>query len=121
MYQNQVNPFRILPIIYCFLFILLILSEKIFLKTNFYEKVFSNSIILLIFLLIEFALFGANTADGSLVINGVQGRYFIPILFVIPLLISKNKINIKNKNIIFEIGFIINIFVLLTMFNAFII
>jgi len=50
------------------------------------------------------------TKPNATVIDGLQSRYFIPIIPLLLILISNNiiKINIKNENLIYVILFIIS-------------
>lgn len=60
-----------------------------------YEKIIVFIICISVIGLVEVALFSSWTHYGSMIIEGVQGRYFIPILPMIVLLLRNNKIKIN--------------------------
>lgn len=62
---------------------------------NIYQKGLVSILIVSVIILIEIALFSTWTHYGSSVIEGVQGRYFIPILPLIILLIRNNHLRLK--------------------------
>ena len=105
--------------------ILLIISP--FLEKNKYffnkkEKVIINIIVFLIFNFILGAMYLTWTSVGANVIEGVQGRYFIPIIFLTLLtLVMHNKhIEFKHTNIIyFFIILLINANSLYSIYLAF--
>lgn len=119
-YQRQVNPAGILPIIYLFIFIFSYLSESTNIKLKKFEKVFSGLIGTLIFMLIMYALYAAAQKNKTMFINGVQGRYFIPIMWLAPIFKGTNKIEIKNYSLINMACIFINICIILTIFVSFI-
>lgn len=121
LYQCQVVPFEILSIIYALLFIISLLNEKSNIEIRNINKIITGCIMLLIFVLIEYALASGNTENNAALINGVQGRYFLPILILVPFFVKNKKLKIKNYNIIFSIAMLINLYVLLTMFVTFMI
>lgn len=96
------GPFAIkLPKIYSVLitlFALLILvdgSEKIFRK--WLDWIFALTAFLVPIIGIFLALFISWTPVGYLVISGVQGRYFIPVLLLLPALLGNFRKNKNNK------------------------
>lgn len=119
-YQRQVNPAGILPIIYLFIFIFSYLSESSNIKLEKFEKVYSGLIGTLIFMLIMYALYAAAQKNRTMFINGVQGRYFIPIMWLAPIFMNKNKIEIKDYSLINTVCVLINICIILTIFVSFI-
>lgn len=119
-YQRQVNPAAILPVIYLFIFVFSYLSESSNIKLEKFEKVYSGLIGTLIFMLIMYALYAAAQKNRTMFINGVQGRYFIPIMWLAPIFMNKNKIEIKNYSLINTICILINICIILTIYISFI-
>ena len=71
-------------------------------------------------MLIMYALYAAAQKNKTMFINGVQGRYFIPIMWLAPIFMGKNKIEIKNYSLINTICILINICIILTIFVSFI-
>lgn len=120
MYQCQVNPYRIIPMSYLFLLLISFFSEKSQLKVRFIEKVIVIAIGIIIMLLVSYALFVSDTDIQATFINGIQGRYFAPIVLLIPFFIKNPKIKIKDEKL-FDISLILNLFVLLNMLSIFIV
>ena len=112
---------------YLFIFIYLIMIIIVFTSDN-NEKIELNEKILLLFIsfcvvmLIFLSLYIQWTPVGNEIINGIQGRYFIPILLPLTILCNNNLIKINksiNKNfllIIFDIIILINIYSLIVLF-----
>ena len=119
-YQRQVNPAGILPVIYLFIFVCSYLTEKTNIEIDSFYKVVAGLIGALIFLLIMYALYAAAQKNKTMFIYGVQGRYFIPIMWLAPIFISSPKLNIKNTNWITTTSILINISIILTIFVSFI-
>jgi uncharacterized membrane protein len=113
-----------LSCLYLLTFLIGVFSEE-----NIKEKFSKNAkfcifnCFLIISILIFFALYYTWSPLGSLVILGVQGRYFIPINFLIVLLILNSKkyvLQLKNSNIIICLLIIgINCFTLIHLINLF--
>lgn len=68
-------------------------------KFDFKFKIFCFLILFCIICLIYTALYLIWTPVGNEIIEGVQGRYFIPIIVFTPLLILENHISLKFKKI----------------------
>lgn len=93
----HIELFRILPIILFFAYIFLTLTdEKMKNIFNTYQKVIVFLIILAITFLIFTSLYIQWTSLGDSIISGVQGRYFLPILPLVSVLIA-NTVKIKSK------------------------
>ncbi len=95
-------------------------KAKYFFKRN--EKIIINFIVFIIFNFILGAMYLTWTSVGANVIEGVQGRYFIPIIFLTLLtLVMHNKhIEFKNTNIVyFILIFLINVNSLYTVYLFF--
>ncbi|MBR3134904.1 MAG: DUF2142 domain-containing protein [Clostridia bacterium] len=63
------------------------------------ERLFMTFICLSIMLLIYAGLYVTWTKAQSTIADGIQGRYFLPILFMIMLIFDNNKIKFKFKNL----------------------
>ena len=87
---------------YSYLFVLLmlsIISNKSNLKIDLYKKVIITISCLAIIGLIEASLYVSWTAVGANAIEGVQGRYFIPVLLLILSLLKNKKVYHTVSNI----------------------
>lgn len=71
------------------------------------QKMWSFTIAFSIILLILTAMYITWTGVGNNSIDGVQGRYFIPVLFLILLCLCKKSNYIKIKNIQYKLPFIL--------------
>lgn len=113
---------NIVIIIYSYLCLLSPFLEENKITLNKYHKLIIFLIIIIIYLLVETALYMTWTGVGASIIDGVQGRYFHPILLLLPFLFvdKNNKIIIKNKNLKITILLIcINTVVLYTIIKTF--
>lgn len=88
---------------------LLILFDKINNKKN-QLNYFSLFISICVILLISTSLYLDWTSVGSNIIDGIQGRYFIPILFIISMGLSTNLFKIKDNNILNQKNLLIVMF-----------
>lgn len=120
LYQCQVNPYQIVPISYLILTVSSFLSEESDLNVRTIEKIFVSCIILVIVALISYALYMGNTDVTSNFINGIQGRYFAPIVLFIPFFIKNSKFKI-NDEILYDISIILNFALLVNMVEVFVI
>lgn len=118
MYQRQVQPHAIIPFAYLITLIISLLQEDKGLKMRYINKVCVSTIGLLVILLVSYSMFGANTPAGYTFINGIQGRYFVPICLLYPFFIkeSNRKNNINN---LLDISLLLNFCVLLNMLIVF--
>lgn len=119
LYQTQVKPSGILSIIYLFLIVFSSLREESNIDYKKIERIITLLLCTLIFLLIMYALFVADQKNKTMFIRGVQGRYFVPILWLLPIFINKKKLSIKDDKIFINISLLINIAIILTMFVTF--
>ncbi len=106
--------------------ILLLLFAPFFEKTKYTfskkEKIFINFLVLIIFNCILGALYLTWTGYGKSIIEGVQGRYFIPIfiLTLLTLFQKKKYIEFKNPKLYYILLLLVVNFVsLTTVFGAF--
>ena len=119
LYQRQVNPAGILSIAYLFIFIFSYLSEETNINIEKKYKVFAFIVASLIFLLVMYALYASAQKNKTMFINGVQGRYFIPIMMILPIFMGKKKLNIKHEDIFTYVSLAVNISVILTIYVSF--
>lgn len=61
------------------------------------EKIYAGILFILVFLCVEMLLLIDHTPMGSLFVEGVQGRYFIPALPLVFLVMRNNMITVKNN------------------------
>lgn len=120
LYQCQVNPVAIISITYLIISIISYLSENTEHEIKYIDKFLTSMIIILVILLVSYALFTGNTEATSKLINGIQGRYFIPIIPLIAFFVGKSKINCSEIKL-FDISIILNLYILLNMLIVFII
>lgn len=124
-FEIKISDLYVIPTI--FLFVITILYDndssscKITIKTI--EKVWIGILSFGVIALISTSLYLQWTPVGSSMISGIQGRYFIPIYFLLPFLFTKYKISPKkeflNKYVyLYFVTF--NIYVLSTIFYKFI-
>lgn len=120
--HSQVKPYAIIPILYFVIFIVSMFNEKSKIKISIVQKIFVIFIALLIYGLICTAMYVYNTAcanyNGYPFIIGIQGRYLIPILFLLLFLCNKKIFNVDNSNLI-NSCLILNLCVLFTMIVTF--
>ena len=95
--EISVNPFIITSFIV--LLILATISEKNTLEFKWKSKIWLLLIILAISLLINVAMYVSWTPVGANIVNGVQGRYFTPILILALLCLVKKDTNWKVNNL----------------------
>lgn len=108
-YLKQLNTYGWLNYSYHLLSIifLFVIYKVSFVKTNFnigfIRKSFISLLCLGIFIITNLALYLTWTRVGSVNIDGVQGRYFIPCISLIPLIFSKNSnaeiVRIENNDL----------------------
>lgn len=120
-WNENAKTYFIVPFIYFLLFIQEACTDKE-LKKKF--SIVQNTIMFLIIItivgLIFTSLYIQYTKESSILIEGVQGRYFIPIMILVALLLSN--INIYNNNsqqdrtkLIGAVGLITQIYVILSV------
>lgn len=114
MYHSQLK----IPILISFIYILIealaLLKENQNCKFNILQKIFILLIGLSIVVLISTAIYIQCTAQyfsvGNSTIEGIQGRYFIPVIFLIPFVFksTNKKINI-DSNTLYKSSLYINL------------
>ena len=82
---------------------------------NQFQKIFVTLILISCFLLISTSLYVQWTAVGEIMISGIQGRYFIPLIPLLLLLLGSKDLESKKDNRIYVYMFIylINIYALM--------
>ena len=118
MYECQVNPYKIIPMSYLSLLLISFFSEKSKLKVRTIQKMITIGIIVCVIILVSYALFISNTGLNATFINGIQGRYFVPIILLLPFFIKNSKIKVKEEKL-FDISLVLNAIVLLNMISVF--
>lgn len=95
-YSAQASVLFVLPCIALFAMVLLINEDKD-VKIDWITKLISLAIFLIILLLIYTSLYVQWNTLKSSIITGIQSRYFIPILLLIPIIFNNSKIIINGK------------------------
>ena len=117
---NEFSLYFFVPYIYCALFLFVSITEKKENNIEIWKKIIILLIVLTIFALIFTSLYVQWTKPEDVSIKGVQGRYFIPFMPLVAILLSELKINnnYKEKNIIKTIaitGIVLQIYILLSI------
>ena len=84
------------------IFIILIVQRNETLKITLFSRIIFGMVFVMIVALIFASLYVEWTAYGAGTIDGVQGRYFLPILPLIPIVISRKPSSLKNPALISE-------------------
>lgn len=126
MYHSQVKISIIISITYIILVIKSLEMEKENYNFSNVSRFIIVNIILIIIVLISTAIYVQNTAQyfsvGNSIITGIQGRYFIPLLFFIPFIIKKPFSNhLLYYDQLYKYSLAINIVVLFHIFAQFIV
>ena len=92
-------------ILYSYLCLLSPLLEENKIELKKYSKIIIVLITIAIYILIETGLYMTWTSVGANIVEGVQGRYFHPIVLLLPFIFIKsdNKIKFKNKRTILSL------------------
>ncbi len=125
MYHSQLKMPSLISCCYIVIVIWSLLSNGTSNKLNKGNRVFLACIAIVIIGLISTAIYIQCTAQygavGNPVIGGIQGRYFIPIILLLPFIVNIKKVgNIKNKYL-YTNCLIINIITFFYMFAQFVI
>ena len=120
-----VHPYSIIPFVFMLLIMINTFADKdINKRINKKESILLTGIVLLIIGLIYTSLYIQFTPPGYLTILGVQGRYFLPFLPLLLIIISKINIEYKgnlNLDVITIVTcLLLNISVILTLFEIYI-
>ncbi len=126
MYHSQLEMPSLISFIYIVLVVLALYNDSSKNNLKISQKIFIGFISIIIIGLIGTAIYVQCTAQffsvGNPTIQGIQGRYFIPIIIFLPLFIPKitNQLKLDNK-ILYNTAFGINIVTLIFMFARFLI
>ncbi len=121
LYQNTLKPYEFISISYLICLYQVIINDNNKVELNDIKKYMIVAIMIVVYLLISYALYFGNTTIGNYEIIGIQGRYFIPIVLLIPLLFSKTAKKVNNLNEFYNVNIILNMFVVFSMLTQFII
>lgn len=115
-YGTVIEDASIIPIFNMLIFLMLSLFDKESkIKLNTYSKFIMLAIILAIVALVSVSLYISCTPVGFPYFVGIQGRYFLPLLLPIGLLLN----NIKNiKNINLDCSFTLSLIIISAFVNA---
>lgn len=118
-----IYPNRIWITIYLFVMIASCFIENNRFALNWKQKIWGFLIAIGIILLIVTGMYITWSRVGNIIVDGVQGRYFIPVAFVVLLCLSKKQNYIKIKNIEYKLPILLcllNLPVLNTIYHFFI-
>lgn len=115
--HGQVAPYEIIAFIYIILFVLSIRNEEGN-ELRKIEKILIVILIALVYILLALAIYLTNTKYNANLVNGIQGRYFMPFMLLFIILFNK-KTNSINKNTFISIAILLNLAVLMTMIVRF--
>ena len=92
-------------------------NDKKKLVLNFKTKIMFSTITIICILLISTSLYVQWTAVGESIISGIQGRYFIPLMPMILLLLNSKEVDSKKNNgiYVFLLVFMINVYALMSV------
>lgn len=103
MYHSQLKIPSIISFIYVILVSISLLNDKNKYKFDNYKKAFISIIGIIIIGLISTAIYIQCTAQyysvANSTIEGIQGRYFIPIIFLIPFIFNFKRMKINEKKL----------------------
>lgn len=123
---SQLGTFKVnLSDIYMTLLFILLIFELLFdnskYKLNNKDKIISLSIFIIIILLINTSLYLQWTKLNSNFVDGLQGRYFIPIILLLAFVFDKYKINKYNFDNKIKYAFLtsLNIYACIQIFYTF--
>lgn len=124
MYHSQLSIPSFISILYVIIVVISLLKEKSSFEIKKLDKYIIGFISIIIVGLIGTAIYIQCTAQyvaiGNSIIVGIQGRYFIPVIMLLPFLFSNKKINFAAKNIdLYNTLFCINIIITLFIFVNF--
>lgn len=103
MYHSQLHMPSFISFLYVFIVLIALLKEKTNFEIKKYSKYLIGVISVIIIGLIGTAIYIQCTAQfvsiGNSIIVGIQGRYFIPIIILLPFLLPKFNVKFNIKNI----------------------
>ena len=123
MFHSQLKMPALISFFYVILIVLSLLKDKEKRKLNISKRIFIGMVGIVIVGLISTAIYVQCTAQyysiGNATIEGIQGRYFIPIIMLIPFVFQFKNIKLKNQNLYIGTLFI-NLITWFYMINQFI-
>ena len=123
LYHSQLKVYSILSIIYLILIFMTLFNEKSKMTISNKIKVLITVLIFIILILIGTALYVQFTSEwagvGNLFITGIQGRYFIPICFLLIFIVNYKRKFISDK-LLMELFLLLQIPTILTIFIQFV-
>ncbi len=123
MYHSQLNMPAFISFFYIILVALALLKDNVKNKLNVSKRVIIAFVGIIIVGLISTAIYIQCTAQyysvGNSTIEGIQGRYFIPIIMLIPFVFQFKNIKLNNK-ILYISSLMINLITWFYMINQFI-
>ena len=125
MYNTQLEMYSIIPIIFIVISIIAALNETVKNKLKNWQKIYVVLILLGIIGLISTALYIQCTAQfiaiGNPEVGGLQGRYFIPIIIALILILGSRDKKLTEENKLLPYLIMAHIPVFLTMLVRFIV
>lgn len=123
MYHSQLEMPAFISFFYVILVVLALLKDNIKNKFNIPKRVAIGFVGVIIVGLISTAIYIQCTAQyhsvGNSIIEGIQGRYFIPIIMLVPFVFQFKNIKLSNK-ILYNSSLVINLVTWFYMINQFI-
>ncbi len=124
MYHSQLQIPSIVSFLYVGIVILSMINEKVYKKLSDYKKIIIAGVGIIIVGLISTAIYIQCTAQyfsvGNPTIEGIQGRYFIPVVMLLPFIFNFKRVNIKST-ILLNSALVINLITWFYMISRFII
>ena len=99
MYHGLLKVYSLFSLAFAFIVVLSLFVEKANLKFSNKAKELIIVLVIFILCLIASALFVQHNAEVGNIIGGIQARYFIPLCFLIPLLLNVKKVKFNDKTI----------------------
>lgn len=115
----QVRPYAFINFGFILINLFAFLSEEKNKENTLYKTILVLGVVVIIYALIGTAMYQSETIEGANLINGIQGRYFFPIVCACLFLKVKNPIKLNKEYLTFGIV-ILNYLVMLTMINVFV-
>ena len=124
MYHSQLNMPPIISFLYVIVIVMSLFNDNKENGFNYYQKYSILVIMVMIIVLISTAIYVQCTAQyfsvANSTIRGIQGRYFIPVILLIPL-ITKFKNKKINKYSLYKVAMTINLITWFYMISIFMI
>lgn len=115
----QVRPYALINFGFIITNLFAFLIEEKNKESNGVKTMFALVIMAIIYVLISTAMYLSCSLESAMTINGIQGRYFFPIVCICLFLKVKNPIKMKKEYLFYGIV-ILNYLVMLTMLNVFV-